>query len=1664
MSVDRLREVLDAVAGDDTRLTPRDLSEMLWLACHLPAPEPPAVPPLPATPNEAPPEQPPPLRPPQTEPSEPPTAPAPAAEQHALHTPLPAPQEEPGGDGKDVFVPTAPMLRHPLALQRALRPLKRRVPSPRHRVINEDATAARIADHPSNWVPVMDPARERWLSLALVVDSAPSMRIWRPLIRELRDLLIRLGAFRDVRVWHLGRTGVRPYPGGPLSPPAALVDPTGRRAVLVVSDCSGPNWWNGHVGPALHLWAAHGPTAILQPLVERLWRRSAAPVVPGLATSPHPGAPNTALSFVPYGGGRPPKHAVPIPVLEIRPEWLADWAQLVTASGSAGRPTAITYVTREPRPAAAPPRRERELPIEERVARFYAAASPTAAELAAHVAVSVPALPVMRLIQQRLVPASRPGDLAEVMLSGLLQPVDAERGVYDFVPGAREALLATLPRPESLATAEVLAEVSAEISSRMGSTAEVFRAVMPAADGTRALADRPFALVSPEALRFLNHTAIPVRTSPAEPATAPASEVTRKTTRTASAWPLFAIGADDLRIWDPSTNETVARWKSAGPVHALTTLPEKPLLISGHADLALCVTELTAERRTLRFALQDTDRVSALTTFRDIAGHDVIASGGSDGVVRFWSASTGAQVRTGFHAHTQAIRAMTAFPGPDGRPRLATGGDDGIVQVWDPDSDASAGTLLPNQGPPGNAVLALATFTGPGQRTILAAGHRDGAIRLWYDFGGSQARAPLTRGKGAVTAIAALTAHGRPLLASARGSGVQLWDPLERRPLGPPLTGHRDMVLAIVAFTGPDGRPLIASMDGFSLRIWDPITGTPAGPVLESRGLRALAVLPSMTIGDRTAVPGPSTSLLRPERRVVPFRGREHELAELIGWCQSPAERSSAKITGRRGTGKTRLAVELAARMRAEGWNVRHVTDGTNTVTGDTNGPLLTIVELDGLPADVSDLDRFGPEDPERARLLLVSESAQPGRADVNAHDRVIHLSDLKRTPEVREAAFDGAMTAFCIALGLPRPREIVRPDLSSRAYGRVLTVHLAALKAALATGPTRSELDRERDFWRFGCPEPIAPRLLDKVVALGVLWRSAHDDHMVAMLRRLPGLTRSHQAIAHWLSCAYPPGGELPQRIVNALLADIVQADPEFLKWNAEQSANDPVARMHMLSVLDRAVQDPEISEALSQAAPGRPEPDAGHARPQLTELITRRRPRSERLESPIGVDARGEPVWLDVSQHGLAVGGERGELVRTLVRGLAALYNANDFAVLTADGHGGTSFPGLDGLPHVAAAPVTPLPSEADRSISRLHDALLGELVQRQEDTVPRSHLLIVLENFTELTNRKPEFTDLILELLRADRDLRIHVLLTSHHASARALRLLEGRLSYRVEIPISSGGRGLLQVADEPPVPFVLAEGKPVPQRSVPVRQILLSPLREPPILDDLLPRSFPSQGTPHAVIGVVDRPLHHRQDPLTFDLQGPRGNVAIVGSTGSGKSTLLVTFVRSLTLTNTEHSVRFILFDQLAGLAPLPQVRSIGPDDPGRSILWIREIDRHLAQNDTDGASRIVLVVDEWAELVRSLAPEAVQALHHIVEHGWRSGVHVVASATGWSQFDPDVRDRFGTRLELALDSPADSLIDPGLAAEVPPGSPGRGITQAAEHFYAALPPSPADDRR
>ncbi|MEM1240396.1 MAG: formylglycine-generating enzyme family protein [Cyanobacteria bacterium P01_H01_bin.26] len=473
-----------------------------------------------------------------------PPAPPPSAPDFSLYsqTPQQTQTQKAKAPNKGISfpTPTAPALRRTLALGRSLRPLMRRVDSYTQTILDEEATAEQTAER-QFCMTMVQPARERWLELALVIEDSASSFLWRDTIRDFQQVLERQGAFRTVTVWYLQTSAggsmalyaKRPIPGAMPRPrdPKGLIDASSRRLILVISDCISPAWRQGRLQTDyLDKWAKHGPVAILQMLPSRMWSRTALEV--GLQTTfsaRGPGGTNAQLVdplpqefHAEYGPG------LKLPVITLEPSSMAQWARVLAGFGDT-QTAGIWYPLDElvdeldePEPMADAPMADQPEPdyAEQLVDRFSQTASQTARELASLIALVPVELSLVYIIQAKLLPESSPLHVAEVFLSGLIERVKPEtetadrpkhrsqgslfdqRRHYRFVDDVRELLVDTV-RTDS--AEEVLNDVSAYIGSKLGKSIYSFMALLRLKEELETAGSEflEFATVTKQALRRL---------------------------------------------------------------------------------------------------------------------------------------------------------------------------------------------------------------------------------------------------------------------------------------------------------------------------------------------------------------------------------------------------------------------------------------------------------------------------------------------------------------------------------------------------------------------------------------------------------------------------------------------------------------------------------------------------------------------------------------------------------------------------------------------------------------------------------------------------------------------------------------------------------------------------------------------------------------------------------------------------------------------------------------------------------------------------------------------------------------------------------------------------------------------------------------------------------
>ncbi|MFJ8162827.1 SAV_2336 N-terminal domain-related protein [Streptomyces sp. NPDC096136] len=479
-----LAEGAEDGAAPRTAVGAEEIADILWLAARVDPAAAHTGPPAPGAADTAPEAAPPPA-PPAPAPG---AAPAPGPGAAQLFPAAPGRQPSDGrADGRGgrrgtpLRLPRTASLDDPLGLMRSLRPVGRRSIGGPGEELDEQLTVERSIEAMVP-TPVLRPAESRWLDLALVVDAHPSMLLWADLVAELRGVLTRSGVFRDVRTWQLAGTGrgATPQlvrgPGEPPRNPQELADPAGRRLILVVSDTVAAGWQEGPLRAVLRHWSGHNAVAVLNVLPERLWTRGAVRPVPFAVRCERPAAATRSWQRVPAArrarGGGPV-----VPVVGLAPGSLARLVRVVSGDGRWRRLACLRLDAAAAPPAAAPPRPADPLEL---VERFRAGASPTAQQLAAHLAAVPLTLPVMTLVRRSLLRGSEHGHLAEVALGGLFAPWEGrqhpDEAAFEFLPGVREALLGSQLRGDVAAVRELVRRRVWEFMSRNRGTGPDFSA------------------------------------------------------------------------------------------------------------------------------------------------------------------------------------------------------------------------------------------------------------------------------------------------------------------------------------------------------------------------------------------------------------------------------------------------------------------------------------------------------------------------------------------------------------------------------------------------------------------------------------------------------------------------------------------------------------------------------------------------------------------------------------------------------------------------------------------------------------------------------------------------------------------------------------------------------------------------------------------------------------------------------------------------------------------------------------------------------------------------------------------------------------------------------------------------------------------------------------
>ncbi|MGH1565690.1 type VII secretion protein EccCa [Mumia sp. DW29H23] len=359
---------------------------------------------------------------------------------------------------------------------------------------------------------------------------------------------------------------------------------------------------------------------------------------------------------------------------------------------------------------------------------------------------------------------------------------------------------------------------------------------------------------------------------------------------------------------------------------------------------------------------------------------------------------------------------------------------------------------------------------------------------------------------------------------------------------------------------------------------------------------------------------------------------------------------------------------------------------------------------------------------------------------------------------------------------------------------------------------------------------------------------------------------------------------------------------------------------------------------------------------------LDTRRtwQPRALRdlLRVPIGISEQGTPVLLDLKEsahggmgpHGLVVGATgsgKSEMLRTLVSSLLVGHGPDRLALMLVDFKGGATFAAMEHIPHLAGM-ITNLQDDLTL-VDRMRDALYGEMQRRQEvlksagnlpnvtayqeridagePLEPLPHLLVIVDEFSELLTAKPDFAELFVAIGRIGRSIGVHLLLATQKLEMGKIRGLESHLSYRISLRTfsESESRDAIGVPDAyhlPPEPGsgYLKVDTTVFER---FKAALVSSAYVPPT-------EGPKTSVPVVPYVAVNGIGAWIADRAAAEREASMEEAAAEAASRKGGPTVLDVLCEQMTASGAPH-VRPVWLDPLPPVLPLDAVQTV--DEPG-----------------------------------------------------------------------------------------------------------------------------------
>ncbi|GAB1540530.1 hypothetical protein NUACC21_31990 [Scytonema sp. NUACC21] len=279
----------------------------------------------------------------------------------------------------------------------------------------------------------------------------------------------------------------------------------------------------------------------------------------------------------------------------------------------------------------------------------------------------------------------------------------------------------------------------------------------------------------------------------------------------------IASGSHDntVKLWQMSTGKlvrTLGRWFSGhcNIVNAVAFSPDGRFLVSGSSDETIKLWDISTGKEVRTFS-GHASWVNSVAfspsplnpSYKQGFGR-MLASGGADGTIRLWLASTPLEVRV-FRGHTDSVWSI-AFS-PDGQ-LLVSGSADCSIKLWQVSTGREIFTFTRH-----SFFVNAVAFSPDGQ--LIASGCADSTIKLWHINTSKE----ITTFIGHSNSVWSVTfsPNGQLLASASWDNTIKIWQVSTGTEIAT-LSGHTSYVRS-VAFS-PDGRTIVSGSDDDTIKLW----------------------------------------------------------------------------------------------------------------------------------------------------------------------------------------------------------------------------------------------------------------------------------------------------------------------------------------------------------------------------------------------------------------------------------------------------------------------------------------------------------------------------------------------------------------------------------------------------------------------------------------------------------------------------------------------------------------------------------------------------------------------------------------------------------------------------------------------------------------------------